>query len=272
MFTYVLNIIWDTSGYFFWLLTVSLLVLLLERVFTWRKAQKVFRLQFVQDLFWLVFNGHYAGLLLAYVTVWVVTWLNHLFQLVDLPAPESWNLLASSPLWVQFIFYFILADFIEWCVHNLLHRVSWMWEFHKLHHSITEMDWIGNFRFHWMEIVIYKSFKYIPLIILGVDSQVIFLIAVVATLIGHLNHANIRVDWGILRYIFNSPRLHIWHHDREMHYKHGQNFAIVFSLWDWLFGTIYYPESHEAPEKLGFHDIDKFPRSLYARLIYPFIR
>ena len=82
-----------------------------------------------------------------------------------------------KPVWIQFITYFVLSDFIEWCVHNLLHRVSWMWEFHKLHHSIIDMDWIGNFRFHWMEIIIYRAAKYFPLVVLGVNSEIIFSIA-----------------------------------------------------------------------------------------------
>jgi len=47
--------------------------------------------------------------------------------------------------------------------HNLLHRVPWLWTFHKVHHSITTMDWIGNWRFHWMEIVVYKTLQWLPL-------------------------------------------------------------------------------------------------------------
>ena len=151
----------------------------------------------------------------------------------------------------------------------MLHRSPWMWEFHKLHHSITELDWIGNFRFHWMEIIIYRSFKYLPLVILGIDSQVILWIAIIATLIGHLNHSNIKTDWGIVRYGVNSPRLHVWHYDVILHGKAGQNYAIVFSVWDWLFKTIYYPQDKESPDQLGFDTIESFPKGLFKRLFYP---
>jgi len=264
--------IWNTQGYFFWLLVVSLFCWLLERVVPWRKNQRAFRDQIGQDYFWLIFNGHYAGMLLAFVTVWFVNQVNQIFSLFNLAPPESLNLLGNMPLGVQFIVYFIFSDFIEWCVHNLLHRISFLWEFHKLHHSIRELDWIGNFRFHWMEIIVYRSFKYLPLVILGIDHRVILWIAIIATLIGHLNHANIKTDWGIFRYIFNSPRLHVWHHDEILHGKAGQNYAIVFSLWDWLFGTIYYPKHVEMPGKLGFVNIEKFPERLFRRFVYPFIK
>ena len=80
------------------------------------------------------------------------------------------NLINTQPLWLQFVVFLLLKDFLEWCVHNLLHRVPALWAFHKLHHSIEELDWIGNFRFHWMEVVIYKSLTYFPLVVLGVVS------------------------------------------------------------------------------------------------------
>lgn len=268
----MLDFIWDPNGYFFWLLVISFLCWVLERFFPWRKGQKALRSQLGQDFFWLVFNGHFAGILLAYLTYWVIGQINGLLFSWDLPAPESLNILSGAPVWVQFISYFILSDFIEWCVHNLLHRVSWMWEFHKLHHSITDMDWIGNFRFHWMEIIIYRVLKYFPLIVLGVSNEILLTIAVVATLIGHLNHANLKWDYGIFRYILNSPRFHVWHHDEILHGKHGQNFAIVFSTWDWIFKTTYYPPDKEQPESLGFENIEKFPKNLIKRLFYPITR
>ena len=230
------------------------------------------RSQIGQDFFWLIFNGHFAGILLAYFTYWVITQINGYLFSWDISAPESLNFLSGTPVWIQFIGYFILSDFIEWCVHNLLHRVPWMWEFHKLHHSITDMDWIGNFRFHLMEILIYRAVKYFPLVVLGVNSEVIFSIALVATLVGHLNHSNLKLDYGIFRYILNSPRFHVWHHDEILHGKHGQNFAIVFSTWDWIFKTSYYPSDIEQPKSLGFENLEKFPKSLLKRLFYPITR
>jgi sterol desaturase/sphingolipid hydroxylase (fatty acid hydroxylase superfamily) len=265
----VFDFVWDTQGYFFWLLVISLFCFILERIVPWRKDQPALRNQFGQDIFWLIFNGHFAGMIIAYIAVFILDWINNLLNLFNLPPPEAVNLLYGTPFFVQFLAYFILSDFIEWIVHNLLHRVKVLWEFHKLHHSIIVMDWIGNFRFHWMEIVVYKSIKYFPLIIMGVQAEIIFLIAIFSTLIGNLNHSNFKTDWGILRYVINSPRLHVWHHDVVFHKKSGQNFAIVFSIWDWIFGTIYYPTHKLMPENLGFKDINEYPTDLFNRIIYP---
>jgi sterol desaturase/sphingolipid hydroxylase (fatty acid hydroxylase superfamily) len=264
----MIQIVWDTRGYFSWLLLVSAFCWTLERLAPWRPNQKAFRKQWGQDLFWLVLNGHYVGLLLAAVSSWGLQLLSQTFSG---RRPISWDvaLLANQPLWAQFLAFLIAKDFLEWCIHNLLHRVPPFWEFHKLHHSIVELDWIGNMRFHWMEIVVYRGLTYLPLFLLGVEERVILAIAVFSTLVGHLNHSNLNLDWGILRYVLNSPRLHVWHHDVVAHKKCGQNFGVVFSFWDFLFGTAYFP-SRGQPPRLGFEGMEEFPQGLWQRLVYPF--
>ena len=266
----MLHVLWNTRGYFFWLMAVSLLCWILERLAPWRKEQAAFRKGIGQDFFWLIFNGHYAGLAIAFVGSWLIQQLNPLLGRWHVPAPESIQLLAGSPWWLQFLVFLVLKDLLEYGVHNLLHRVPLLWEFHKLHHSIEELDWIGNMRFHWMEIVVYKGLTYLPLVMLGVNGSVILWIAVVTTLIGHLNHSNLRFKWwGIAGYVINSPRMHVWHHDVIFRGEYGKNYGVVFCLWDWLFGTAYLPAEREQPERLGFESMEKFPAALLSRLIYP---
>jgi sterol desaturase/sphingolipid hydroxylase (fatty acid hydroxylase superfamily) len=267
----MLNSIWDTRSYFFWLLVVSIACALAERFRPWRRGQGLLRKEFFQDLFWLFFNGHYFAILFAYVSVWFTR-----LWLPAIQAAEAWNILSGWPLLAQGLVYFVLKDWLDWCVHNLLHRVPALWEFHKLHHSITEMDWIGNFRFHWMEIVVYQGITYFPLVILGVDPTVLLIIAVLNTLIGHLNHSNLDITWGPLRYLFNSSRMHIWHHMHDLpeDRRQGVNFGISLSVWDWLFRTAYWPSPTERPEQqpaaLGFPGMERIPRSIVGRLFSPF--
>lgn len=269
----MLQVIWDTRGYLFWLLVVSALCTTFERIRPWRSEQRMFRRQFGQDVFWLFFNGHFAGILLARMAAFVFVGATPVLERV-----RSAQLIGASPWWSQFLVFIVVKDLLEWCVHNLLHRVPWLWEFHKLHHSIEAMDWIGNFRFHWMEIVVYQGLTYLPLIILGARGDVILAIAVVSTLIGHLNHANLNISWGPLRYVVNSPRMHVWHHDKEWPADRpsGVNFGIVFSAWDWLFGTAHWPARDASPEQqprgFGFRGMETFPRGLAGRFFYPLSR
>jgi len=257
------------GSYLFWLLLASLFCFFLERLRPWRAGQSWRRPQLLQDVFFLLFNGHIFGLLLALV-------LGSGFRQFCrgygwcLFNPEVFpNFLAGWPVWGQVAIFLVVKDFLEYVVHNLLHRVRPLWVVHRLHHSIETMDWIGNFRFHWMEIIVYDTLKWLPLVFLKADPKVILAVGVASTVVGHLNHANVRLDWGPLRYILNSPRMHIWHHDYVCRYKAGQNFAVVFSLWDWIFGTAYFPYEEEGPDRLGFHGIEDFPKSMAKRLVYP---
>ena len=258
--------------YYFWLILVSVGCFAFERIAPWRRSQRVFRRGAGQDLVWLFFNGHYLGLLLALGTGHVIEAVNGLLSRAGLPLPETLALLADAPLWLQFVVFLLLKDFVEWNVHRLLHNVPWLWEFHKLHHSIEELDWIGNFRFHWVEVVIYKTLSYVPLVVLGVDSRVLLAIAILWTVMLDLNHSNVRFSWGPLRYVLNSPSMHVWHHDVENHGRGGQNFGQVLSVWDWMFGTVYWPKDREMPERLGFAGMEKYPRGLFGRFFWPLTR
>lgn len=260
------------AQYYFWLTATSLLCLVLERMAPWRPRQRVLRDGIWQDLLWLVFNGHYAGLILAIVTGKLVLLFNGLLHGTGLPLPESLAIMAGAPLWLQFVVFVVLKDFLEWNIHRLLHNVPWLWEFHKLHHSIEELDWIGNFRFHWGEIVVYKALSYLPLVILGIDGTVMLAVGILWTLALDLNHANLRLDYGPLRYLLNSPKMHVWHHDVEVHGKGGQNFGQVLSVWDWLFGTAYWPHDAEMPERLGFEGIETYPPGVVRRFVHPLWR
>ncbi len=256
----------DFSSYITWLIIISLFCLVLERIVHWR-IQKLIRPQLFQDIIWLAFNGYCLAVVFGPLFYFVGNFVGDIFLQIGLPKPEDINLLNTQSFWIQFIVLLIVHDLIEWLVHNGLHRIPFLWEFHKVHHSIHDMDWVGNFRFHWMEVMIYRPAKYIPVAIMGFNDQAVLVVAVFATLVGHLNHANIPFDYGPLKYIFNSPKMHIWHHDVDLHLKSGQNFGIVLSVWDWIFKTSYMPKGQ--PDKLGFEGDENFPDNILLRAVYP---
>lgn len=259
------------TSYGFWLGIVSAACLVAERIAPWRKAQKMWRPEIGQDIFWLLFNGYTSALLFAGLFAYISTGLDSSFQFLFKNPPDALRLIFTYPLGVQICIFLVVSDFLEWCVHNLLHRVGLLWKFHRVHHSILIMDWIGNFRFHWAETIIYTVLKHLPLAVLGAGWQVILITAVISTAVGHLNHANLNISWGPLRYIINSPRMHIRHHEKEVRGQAGVNFAVVFSLWDWVFGTAYMPPGPKMPGKIGFVNQSHVPSGLLMRFFLPFV-
>ena len=253
-------------SYLQWLLLVSGFFAAAERLRPARTAQPPLRPQLWNDLAYLLFNGHfYAAVAGAWVGAVALTTREGLARAALLP---EHGLLEGRSFAVQAAVYLILSDFLQWCVHNLLHRVPFLWQFHKVHHSIHQMDWAGNFRFHWVEIVVYRSLLYVPLLWLGGAPEPLFAVAVFATFWGHFNHANVDVGIGPLGYVFNSPRMHLWHHDASDEGGTAKNYGIVLSLWDFVLGTAYWPRDR-PPARLGYPGDDDMPRDLPRQMAFP---
>ncbi len=120
-----------------------------------------------------------------------------------------------------------------------------------------------------METIIYKSIQYIPLAMIGFGLKDFFIMHIITVIIGHLNHSNLNITYGPFKYILNNPAMHIWHHAKEIPNKYGVNFGISLSLWDYLFKTDYLPKDGRDI-KLGFDDMDHFPKSFLGQFVYPF--
>ena len=180
--------------------------------------------------------------------------------------------LTQYPKVVSLLIFFFVSDFVQWITHRILHRVPFLWNFHKVHHSTKEMGFAAHLRYHWMEPVVYKSMLYIPLALIGGFSvQDVFIVHFFTISIGHLNHANLGWDYGFLKYIFNNPKMHIWHHAKEMPNKFGANFALTLSVWDYLFKTNHIPYDGRDIE-LGFQEDEKFPKDFLTQEFYPFVK
>lgn len=263
----ILNPAWD--NYFYWLLAISLFFFALELIAPWRKDQPKFRQDFWLDFFYMFFNFFLFSLIIynAASTV-VVTAFNDVlawFGIRNLVAIE----ITSLPTWVQLLILFLVRDFIQWNTHRLLHRVPWLWEFHKVHHSVQQMGFAAHLRYHWMENVVYNALLYLPLAMIGFGITDFFWVHLFSLAIGHFNHANIKVPLGPLKYLLNNPQMHIWHHAKTLDeaHVHGANFGISLSLWDYLFGTVYMPhDGRDLP--LGFEHVEAFPHDFIGQSLH----
>jgi sterol desaturase/sphingolipid hydroxylase (fatty acid hydroxylase superfamily) len=130
------------------------------------------------------------------------------------------------------------------------------------------MDWLGDWRFHWAEILVYRSVLYVPAAVFGFAPAVLFYCGILNTVIGHYAHANLRLRLGPLKYLLNSPQMHIWHHNHPDSGPINRNFGITLSLWDWLFHTAYMPG--KPPLHLGFEGIETYPKFLPGQWLAPF--
>lgn len=253
----------------YWLVVTSLLFVVLERVWPWRVRQRALRPGLRRDVAFLALNGHVFGVVSAGVSAWLALHATRVLR--DFGLTLDGSPVSTWPLVAQVAVFFVVSDLLQWCIHNLLHRVPWLWQFHKVHHSITTMDWIGNWRFHWMEIVVYRSLQWLPLAWLGASGDAVFIVALIGTAWGDFNHANLDVGLGPLGYVFNTPRMHLWHHDVSDEGGVAKNYGVVLSLWDFVFGTAYWPRER-SPERVGYAGDAEMPASLLGQLVWPLAR
>ncbi|MEM7102392.1 MAG: sterol desaturase family protein [Bacteroidota bacterium] len=257
------------QNYFYMLIGISAFFFVLEVARPWRKDQPRFRKDFWLDFFYMFFNFFLFSLIIFSAASNVIVELFNdflaLFGVTNLLAIK----VAEMPRWAHLLMVFVIADFIQWWTHRLLHRVPFLWEFHKVHHSVEQMGFAAHLRYHWMENVVYKTIQYIPLAMLGVGLNDFFIVHIFSLAVGHFNHSNIKVPLGPLKYIFNNPQMHIWHHAYkwDSDHKYGINFGLTLSVWDYLFGTAHVP--HDGRDiKLGFPGMENFPENFVDQSLH----
>lgn len=271
LITEILNPSWH--NYFYWLVGASLVIWILELVFPWRKDQPAIRQDFWMDLFYLFWN-YFLFALIAYnalsmVAVELFNDFLALFGITNLVAIQ----IESWPFWAKIVLIFIVRDFMQWNIHRMYHHVSWMWEFHKVHHSTRQMGFAALLRYHWMENVIYRTLEYLPLAMIGVGITDFFIVHIFTLVTGQIGHANLKIPLGPLKYLLNGPQMHLWHHARNLPQSHpnGFNYGITLSVWDFIFRTNYWPTDDENLA-VGLPDEEKFPEDFIGQNIEPFHR
>ncbi len=266
------SIIFDVSWYnnYFWgLILISLMAWGLELLFPWRKNQSIFRKDFWLDAFYMFFNFFIFAIVISGVYSILELWFGSFglsvksFAILDI---------SSMPMWIQLVIFFLVLDLVQWFTHVLLHRFNFLWRFHKVHHSVKEMGFAAHLRYHWMENILYKPLKIFGVMLLGgFEPEQAYIVHFAAIAIGHLNHSNIKLSYGPLKYIFNNPVMHLYHHAYALPKDrfYGVNFGISLSLWDYIFKTNYVPEDSGKIE-LGYEGDNKMPKGFFKQLFYGF--
>jgi len=265
----IFDVPWYTN-YFWGLIVISIIVWMLEIFFPWRKEQKIIRKDFWLDCFYMFFNFFIFSIVIS----GVYKILGMLFGEFGLTT-KSIALIDISQWapWIQLVVFFVILDFVQWFTHVLLHRFSFLWKFHKVHHSVKEMGFAAHLRYHWMENIFYKPLKTLGVMILGgFEPQQAYIVHFITIAIGHINHANVKITWGVFKYIFNNPVMHLYHHAFVVpEGRNGMNYGISLSLWDYIFGTHYVPEDSGTIE-IGFEGDDQFPKDFIGQNVYGFKR
>ncbi|MFO1082023.1 MAG: sterol desaturase family protein [Reyranellaceae bacterium] len=164
----------------------------------------------------------------------------------------------------------MIGNFFYYWMHRAQHRFAWLWRFHAVHHSITEMSATASYHHVAEDLFQFVAVTLPMAILLGVESgPVPWLVLVLAGTHGFYIHSSSRLGLGPLRWVLCDNRFHRIHHSRELRHR-DRNFGTSTPLWDVLFGTAWFPRRDEWPS-VGL-DEQPEPRSVAEFLLLPFRR
>jgi sterol desaturase/sphingolipid hydroxylase (fatty acid hydroxylase superfamily) len=182
-------------------------------------------------------------------------------------APEQ-----LGPFWLQLILVILFYSLMKYWIHRIQHRVSFLWELHSYHHSVTDLKASNVFVSHPIDFALRNV---LPPVILGAvgfnPTAIVFgvgILGVTAT----LSHCGAGLYAGWLNHLFVTPELHRWHHSAKVPegHKYSVNYGVGFILWDRIFGTYYLPMKDGVPvqpEKIG-HPGGGSDESNYLKLFF----
>jgi len=203
-----------------------------ERISPYRKGLPFFRDGFWVDLIWYTIIQSYF--LKIVIFNYIINPLQHHFDWSGMQFFKSWSITE------QVLFFVVTHDLYIYLFHRLQHASKLLWRTHETHHSGKQVDFLAGSRSHALEIIINQTIEFAPIVILGADPAVVPIKAMLDAMFGMFIHANVNVKLGKFKYFLNSPELHLWHHANYREVFHA-NFSTKFSIWDYLFGTIYDP-------------------------------
>jgi len=184
----------------------------------------------------------------------------------------------SSFLHLQFIGYVIaafgvafLGNFIYYWFHRAQHRFSFLWQFHKVHHSIREMSAANSYH-HFLEDLFEFFLILLPIALLvrfDAGSPMPAWIGFVISTQSYFIHSSARVPFGPLRYLLGENTFHRIHHSLEPRHF-NKNFGTVTPLYDLIFGTAYFPKKGEWPST-GLDDTPE-PARIVDLIAMPFVK
>lgn len=166
--------------------------------------------------------------------------------------------LRETPL-LAFFAYVVILDFGQYWRHRFQHMFGWWWALHSVHHAQRQMTFWTDDRNHVLDEAIGALWFGAIALLIGVPPGQFPLLVLVMRLAESLSHANVRLSFGrVGERLLVSPRFHRAHHGVLSVAGQGRNFAVLFPVWDWMFGTAdfrreVYPRTGdpEAPEALA---------------------
>ena len=176
---------------------------------------------------------------------------------------------AGWPFWAEVVFAILVLDIGVTLTHYVSHRVSVLWRFHAVHHSVRRMYGFNGLMKHPVHQTIETVGGIAPLLLLGVPSDVASAVVFSVALQLLLQHSNVDYRTGPFKYLFAIAEVHRFHH-RKGAQLGDVNFGLFTTLCDHMMGTFYSGPHEVGPNDVGIVDRPDYPQGYVPQLLAPF--
>lgn len=154
--------------------------------------------------------------------------------------------LAVLPLAVRLAGAVVVAEFVAYSIHRVMHTVPVLWRVHAVHHGATDLRWWTAFRFHPAETVVMHVVPYTATALIGFGTDVTAILLVAVTVVTMFAHADVHVPGRAFAKLIVTPGYHRSHHEVG---RDNTNFALLVPLVDIVFGTAAFKRA--TPRRFG---------------------
>lgn len=168
------------------------------------------------------------------------------------PVQQWHNVIRSGPYWPLVFLNFVLADFINYWAHRLLHIRSF-WHTHAWHHASKNLWWVAGLRGSPIHVVLnIAPYTVAYLLCPTTGSGIIGMgLALLDIANQHWQHSNIKIPYSRqIELVVVTPRFHFVHHCADPRYTNS-NYGFLTTIWDRMFGTFIDPDTVSLDEPLG---------------------
>ncbi len=166
---------------------------------------------------------------------------------------SQWHdVVRNGPYWPLVAFNFVLADFINYWAHRLLHS-RWFWHTHAWHHAPKHLWWMSGLRgspVHVLLNILPYTAAYLmcPTTAGGIVGMGVVLLGIANQ---HWQHSNIRLPYSHqIEWLLVTPRFHFVHHSAAPKFTNS-NYGFLTTIWDRMFGTFVDPDTVPLDEPIG---------------------
>jgi sterol desaturase/sphingolipid hydroxylase (fatty acid hydroxylase superfamily) len=169
------------------------------------------------------------------------------------------GLAEGLPVVVVGLLYLLLNDFISYWLHRAEHTIPFLWQFHAVHHTPEELNFLTANRVHPFEKLMWGVPEIVLLIVLGVPVAWWLPFTLVRAFLAAVQHAELDWSYGPLYPVVVSPVFHRLHHSRDRR-DFDSNYSQLFGIWDYAFGTA--NPSRTPPVAVGVEGLPPEPTIL----------